>query len=452
MPGAPAPVAYTPRISTPAHRHGRLLAAAASLVALLLLVGPWVGVAGAQSEDETTARGTVRGVVDGSPSPLEGVTVEIVQDDEVVADGQTNERGQWEITLPGGGDFVARLDPATLPEGTEAVDDPRSPFTATAGERNVVVLTPTTTAEGTEIIQFGPDTSTTSRLLNLLAQGIKLGSVIALMAVGLSLVFSVTGLVNFSHGELVTFGAVAAWYLNASWGLSLLLAGPVVLLLGAGVGWINEKGIWHPLRMRRSGRISLIVVSIGLSILFRHLFLVVFGSSSRSYDDFARQRAFDIGPFSLPPHDYVIIGLSLLLLAGVGLMLQRTRIGTAIRAVADNRELASASGIDVERVITVVWIVAGALAAFAGVLQGLTESAVWDMGFKLLLLIFSAVILGGIGTAFGAMVGGLLIGVVTQTSTYWIDNELKVAVSLAVMIIVLLVRPQGIFGQPERVG
>lgn len=419
---------------------------------LLLLVGPWAGVAGAQSEDETTARGTVRGVVNGSSAPLEGVTVEIVQDDEVVADGQTNERGQWEITLPGGGDFVARLDPATLPEGTEAVDDPRSPFTAAEGERNVVVLTPTTTAEGTELAGGGSGRSSASALLNLFAQGIKLGAVIALMAVGLSLVFSVTGLVNFSHGELVTFGAVAAFYLNVSWGIPLLLVGPIVLVLGAAVGWFNERAIWHPLRRRRSGRISLIVVSIGLSILFRHLFLVVYGSSSRSYDDFSRQRAFDVGPFSLPPHDYVIVGVCLVVLAAVGLLLQRTRIGTAIRAVADNRELASASGIDVEKVITVVWILAGALAALSGILQGLTETAVWDMGFKLLLLIFSAVILGGIGTAFGAMVGGLLIGVVTQTSTYWIDNELKVAVSLAVMILVLLVRPQGIFGQPERVG
>ena len=416
------------------------------------VLGLFAAGAGAQTGDETTARGTVRGVVDGSPTPIAGVTVVIQRDGEQVAETTTDDQGAWEVAIPGAGQYQALLVPETLPEGTEAVDQPLATFTANEGQQNIVVLAPTTTAEGTTVVRTGSGLSATEQLLTLFAQGIKLGSVIALMAVGLSLVFGVTGLVNFSHGELVTFGAIAAFYLNVSLGIPLLVAAPIVLAMGAAVGWINEVGIWQPLRKRRSGRISLIVVSIGLSIMFRHLFLVIYGSSSKNYQDYARQRAFEIGPVSMPPHDYVIIGVSLTALAAVGLLLQRTRIGTAIRAVADNPQLASASGIDVEAVIRIVWILAGTLAAFGGMLQGLTETVVWDMGFKLLLLIFSAVILGGIGTAFGAMVGGLVIGVVTQTSTYWIDNELKVAIALAAMIVVLLFRPQGILGQAERVG
>ena len=416
-----------------------------------MLVGTLFAVPAHAQDDPTVLFGTVRGVVAGERLALADVRVTADVDGDVVAETTTDADGKWELELADGGTFVVRLDPTTFPEGTEAVDEPLTVVDAEAGGRTVVVLTPTTTAEGTEVIGGGGRT-TFEQLINLAAQGVKLGSIIALMAVGLSLIFSVTGLVNFSHGELVTFGAIAAYYLNVDAGIPLLVVGPLVALLGAGVGWANEVAVWNPLRRRRSGRISLIVISIGLSILVRHVYLVVFGPGTQIYDDFSRQRAFEVGPISLPPHDYAITAISLSVLLGVGFVLRYTRIGTAIRAVADNRDLAAASGIDVSKVVRVVWMLGASIAALGGVMQGLTEQVVWDMGFKLLLLVFAAVILGGIGTAFGAMVGGLVIGIVTQTSTYWIDNELKVAMALAVMVGVLLVRPQGILGQAERVG
>jgi len=143
---------------------------------------------------------------------------------------------------------------------------------------------------------------------------------------------------------------------------------------------------------------------------------------------------------------------SLLVLAGVGLMLKRTRAGKAIRAVSDNRDLAESSGIDVSRVVLNVWLLAGGLAALGGVFFGLAQLVSWDMGFKLLLLMFAAVILGGLGTAYGVIAGSLVVGIVAQVSTIWLPVELQNAWALVVLILVLLVRPQGIFGRRERVG
>jgi len=136
----------------------------------------------------------------------------------------------------------------------------------------------------------------------------------------------------------------------------------------------------------------------------------------------------------------------------VALMLQRTCTGKAIRAVSDNRDLAESSGIDVPRVILIVWLLAGGLSALGGVFFGLAPLVSWDMGFKLLLLMFAAVILGGLGTAYGVIVGSLVVGIVAQVSTIWFPVELQNAWALLVLTVVLLVRPQGIFGQRERVG
>ena len=210
--------------------------------------------------------------------------------------------------------------------------------------------------------------------------------------------------------------------------------------------------MFGPLRRRRAEGVSLIVFTIGLSLLVRHSFLVMMGGNSRPYTDFTLQRAYDIGPISLPPKDYVIALIGIAALVGVAILLQRTKIGTGMRAVADNRMLAESSGINVERIIRFTWLLGGALAALGGVLLGVTEQVSWDMGFKLLLFMFAAVVVGGLGTAYGAMVGGLLVGVISQVSTHWINIEYKDAVALGVLIIVLIFRPQGIFGQRERVG
>jgi branched-chain amino acid transport system permease protein len=149
----------------------------------------------------------------------------------------------------------------------------------------------------------------------------------------------------------------------------------------------------------------------------------------------------------------VIMTICLVALLAVGATLRRSRLGTAVRAVADERDLSSASGIDVERVVLIVWISGAGLAGLGGIMLGLgSEGVQWNMGFRILLPTFAAVILGGLGSPYGAIAGGLVVGVASQVGTYWLPSDLQFAIALAILIIVLLVRPQGIFGVRERIG
>ncbi|MGQ0802610.1 MAG: branched-chain amino acid ABC transporter permease [Actinomycetota bacterium] len=410
----------------------------------------------AQEDDEETpvdepesVRGRIQDKTKKESKPLEGVELTAKKGDREVGEAVTDAEGSWEIMLPGPGTYTVTLDTDTLPKGVGLRDEDKASIEVDIEEGRAKGL----------IFAIGERTSsrssTTERLLNLTVQGIRVGAVLALASVGLSLIFGVTGLVNFAHGELVTFGALVAFFLSASAGgpeMPLVGAAVLALIAAGGLGYALETGLFRRLRRQRSGNVALIVVSIGLGLFLRHVFLIIFGERPRPYTEFTIQKNFDVGPISLPPKDFVIIGLALALLVAVGLLLQGTRLGTAMRAVSDDRDLAEASGINVERVILITWITGAALAGLGGVFQGVTDRITYDMGFGLLLLMFAAVILGGIGTAYGAMVGGLLIGLATQISTYWVESKYKVAVSLAVLIGVVLLRPQGILGRAERVG
>ncbi|TLS40714.1 branched-chain amino acid ABC transporter permease [Streptomyces montanus] len=294
-----------------------------------------------------------------------------------------------------------------------------------------------------------------ARFLQALIDGVQFGVIIAITAVGLSLVFGTIHLINFAHGEFVTIGATFAFFLNASPagpGWHLIPAAAAAVLFGALLGAAVDRGIWRPLRARGTGLINLFIVTIGLSLLLRHIVLVLYGTRPASFAQYDIQEAIDLGPVGITPRDLTVTLLSILVLLGVAALLQRTRIGTAVRAVSVNRDLAEASGIDVQRVVLVVWMFGGALAALGGVFFGLVEIITWDMGFKLLLLMFAGIILGGLGSAYGAMVGSLVIGIVAQVSTLWFPVDLQYAWALLVLIVVLLVRPQGILGRRERVG
>jgi neutral amino acid transport system permease protein len=196
----------------------------------------------------------------------------------------------------------------------------------------------------------------------------------------------------------------------------------------------------------------MLVISIGLSLLLRYAFLFQFGGRTRPFAQYAVQRAVDLGVVAVAPKDLASVGLSLTVLAAVAAMLQRSRVGKAMRAVADNRALAESSGIDVERVVSLVWVLGGGLAALGGILYGLTTQVSFQMGFQLLLLMFAGVILGGLGTAYGALVGSLVVGLFVQLSTLVISPDLKNVGALAILVLILLVRPQGILGQAGRGG
>lgn len=428
-------------------------AAPTAFALVLLSLALFTGTAGAQDENGTTIGGTLVQPADdgGERTPVEGVRFEVRQGDQQVGEDETDADGTWRVPVPGAGIYQVTIDADTLPDDVTLRNPERDTLdnVEVRNGQTKNVLFPL--GEGRS--QRDSLSKTFDRLANLTANGIKVGAIVALAAIGLSLIFGITGLVNFAHAELVTIGAIATWYLNAGGpGLPLWLAAIGGIGVGAATGFCLERGLFHPLRQRRMSNIAAMVVSIGLSLFLRHVILFFFGGSPRRYTEYNVQRAMDIGPVTMQPKDVVITAIALVVLLTVAYLLRATKLGTAMRAVADNRDLAESSGINVQRIILVTWIAGAALAALGGTLFGTSQTVAWDMGFVLLLPMFAAVVLGGLGSAYGAMVGGLVIGLVSELSTYWLETEFKYVSGLAVLILVLLVRPQGILGVKERVG
>jgi branched-chain amino acid transport system permease protein len=311
---------------------------------------------------------------------------------------------------------------------------------------------------------IGNDTSSNTSLgvqaLQLAVGGIVFALLLAMAALGLSMIFGTTGLTNFAHGELVTFGALIAFGVDALPGtftiagtnVTVAVAIVVAAIASAIFGWLNDRALWRPLRHRGTGLVAMMVVSIGLSILLRSIYQYVAGAGTHQYSQFSSPAPWHWGPVLVTPKDVFVALFAALVLVVVVVALQRTRLGKATRAVADNTALSSATGINVDRVISVVWIIGTMLAGLSGVLLGMTQGFDFQLGFKILLLIFAATVLGGLGTAWGAIVGALIIGLFVEVSTLFIPAELKFVGALLVLIVVLLFRPQGLLGKPQRVG
>lgn len=436
----------------------RLAVALCGLVAALAVVLVGSGTAwGQPAESAESIRGFLR--MEGEPVP--GVTITVNDADGAeVGTAETDAEGAWSIPVPGPGEYEVVLDTETLPDDVPGVVSDTITTTVNQLQDKAVLFrvgepggdggeeggpTTGTPAEG------AAETAQPSQIWQLVASGVRFGLILGLAALGLSLVFGTTGLTNFAHGELVTFGAIVAWWLNSA-GLPLVAAAALAVVLGGVFGWVQDAGFWRPLRKRGTGLVALMIISIGVSLLLRYIYLYFFEGERRSYTQYVIQGAIDIGPFAYAPRDLWIMGISVIVLALVALALVRTRIGKATRAVSDNPALAAATGIDVDRVVSTVWIVGTALAAMAGVMFGLIQQVDYLLGFRVLLLVFAAVVLGGLGTAWGAMVGALIVGVFIEISTLIIPSELKYAGVLAVLIVILLVRPQGILGRRERIG
>lgn len=281
------------------------------------------------------------------------------------------------------------------------------------------------------------------RLTQLTVNGIALGSIIALAAVGLTLTYGILRLANFAHGDFMTLGAYLTWIANRS-GVNIWIS----MLLGAGftVGamLLCEKLLWSPMRSARATSTTLIIMSIGLALFVRNGIILIWGGNNQSYD-LPVVAAIDILRVKVPFFDLVVVALALLAILGLHFLLQNTKIGKAMRAVADNVDLARVSGINVERVVIWTWVIAGTLTSLGGGMLGLTEAVRPNMGWFLILPMFAAVILGGIGNPYGAIAGALVIGIAQEVSTYWLPTEYKLAVALLIMVLVLLIRPQGLF-------
>ena len=285
----------------------------------------------------------------------------------------------------------------------------------------------------------------TTTIIQALFNGIAVGSIIALAAVGLTLTLDILRLSNFAHGDFLTVGAYLAWWVNAHsiniW-LSMLIAaiGTIILML------VSEQLLWKPMRQKRSSSTSLIIVSIGLALFLRNGILFIWGGSNQNYD-LPLIEAIDILGVKIAYYRLIVIGVTILAIFALHLILQKTKIGKAMRAVADNIDLARVSGINVEQVILFTWIITAILTSMGGGLYGLITTVRPNMGWFLILPIFASVILGGIGNPYGAIAGGLVIGIAQELSVSVVGSEYKLAVALVIMIAILLIRPQGIFSK-----
>jgi branched-chain amino acid transport system permease protein len=313
---------------------------------------------------------------------------------------------------------------------------------------------------------------------SLVWDGVMRGLVIGLAGIGLSMTYSILNFANFSHGDYITAGAFSGWavsYLLAGIGRadvgSLLLVGaggsvfggtlgigvagtPLAVVAGALVAGaftivlalFVDRFVFRPIR-DESG-ITLLITSIGVAFAIRYLIQFVFGSSTRGTTAQPPNVALYLidGSVFVNLHDVTLLVVASALMLGVHVLLQRTKLGKAMRAMADNEDLARITGIPTERVVRSTWIIGGGLTGVAGYMFVLWKGTLgFNDGWLLLLLIFAAVILGGIGSIYGAIAGGLIIGLTASMSVIWIPSAFARAAAFVVMIVILLVRPQGLF-------
>jgi len=408
--------------------------------------------------------GCLQGVIKTSDGePAVGVVVQLSGngEDQTV---ETGSDGKWAFAVTQGGTFTVSVDEESLPEGQFfKLVDTRDitvqlgnsagglfPLTANADEAN---------GGGSGSSDDSADTGATSakssfswpRFWQQFASGLRLGLLIALASLGLSLIFGTTGLSNFAHGEMVSLGGLLAATFMGITG-NLLLSALISVAAMAAFGWAQDKLLWKPLRKRRLSLMQLMIVSIGLSITMQYLFQYFWGSGIIRIDSRNPETATVFG-ITMTIQSYIAMGVSLVAIILVGVGLMYTRFGRATRAISDNPALAEASGINVDRIISVVWLVGGGLAGLSGVFLGLIFNGInWFTGGQMLLLFFAAVTLGGLGTAFGAFIGSMIIGMVVELTNIWLPGDLKFATALLILILILLVRPQGIFGRKERIG
>ncbi|MBE0523560.1 MAG: branched-chain amino acid ABC transporter permease [Methanosarcinales archaeon] len=281
-------------------------------------------------------------------------------------------------------------------------------------------------------------------MLQLIVNGIVVGSIIALAAIGLTMVYGILNFANFSHADFLALGAYIAFVLNTVLGINILLSFFIAIAISGALGVLLDFLIWKPMRKKNADLVSLIIISIGLALIVRNVIIFIWGGSTRNFDLPVRKGIEMLG-VTVTHYQFIGIGTAILFMVLVHYFLKHTRIGKAMRAISDDINLARVSGIDVDRVIMWMWFLGIGLAGAAGVLYGLETTIRPNMGWFLILPMFAAVILGGIGNPYGAIVGGMVIGLSQELSMLVLPSEYKMGVSLAIMILVLLVKPEGLF-------
>ena len=282
-----------------------------------------------------------------------------------------------------------------------------------------------------------------NQLLQAVGFGLATASVVALAAVAVSLQVSVTNFFNFAFGDFMSLGAYVAWTASqagVNFVLSVLIGGAAVGVLGVLANFL----VFRPFMRRGVRPVTLLIVGVGLAFIIQNALILIWTPSPRRFS-LNLGNALHIGPFLLTPGDLIMIGASAALLLLLHVILSYTKFGKAIRAISNNIQLAQSCGIDSDRVISLTWFIAGLLTALAGVGLVLQESTLSPTtGFSELFIIFGAVILGGIGRPYGAMLGALIVGVLTEVAGAYVNAAYKTSIAFGVVILLLLFRPQGL--------
>jgi neutral amino acid transport system permease protein len=460
----------------PGRLDSRALALVVMLVAMLVVplmalsAAPAGAVPGCLAQKDQT--GCISGTVGSRANPVAGADVTLLDADGAEVETQTTEAdGKFAFTVTEAGDFFVKLDNDTLPKGLEQ-RPPAKSFEGPDGSLRVKVTLGKTAIPALEVRSEDYEeggSSKSDKIISGAANGLKLGLLLALASLGLSLIYGTTGISNFAHAEQVTLGGILAYAIIMVWmddgasypfGLSpptwIVLTTGIVLVtvISAFSGWLQDVVLWTPLRRRGLGLTQLMIVTIGLSLAAQYTFQYFIGASQVKVT-LQSSEVHTFGPIRLTTLSLVAMGVSVVAIAAVGFVLLRTRIGQATRAVSENPGLAAASGIDVDKIVRLVWTSAAGLAGLSGVLYALTVSngVRWDTGMQILLLLFAATTLGGLGTAFGALIGSLVIGFVVELAgPLGAPGDLKYAVALGILIVLLVFRPQGLLGRAARVG
>jgi len=301
-------------------------------------------------------------------------------------------------------------------------------------------------------------------MAELIVYGIVLGSIISLGAIGLSLVYGILRFANFAHGDFLTAGAYVALFMvtgvlswigipdntfgSLSFGWRMVIAFPISMVVVGCVAIALDRILYRKLRQKRSGAVMFAMSSLGAAFIVRMIILIIWGADSLFYRPGLMRPALQLPlEIKIRPDQILILFVVLFLVLLLHLFLKKTKMGKAMRATADNMELALISGINTERIIIWTWGIGGALAAAGGILYGIDVQLHPYMGWNFLIPLFAATILGTIGNIYGALIGGLTIGIAQQVSTAFLLPTYKLAVAFIIMILILLIRPKGIFGK-----
>ena len=444
----------------------------------------------------TSDNGCVNGILqDADKKAIADITVKLSGTEE--AETTTDADGKWAFSVKDDGDYTVTIDESVAEEhglksSSATVTIKKASFDKQRGvvRFDQVNDSASSGSSSSDSAKSGSDSSSSSgtatvskkkagsnigkRIWQQLYSGIIFGLMLGLMSVGMNLVYGTTGLQSFSHGEQVTLGGLMAYVGTQMLHMPVVASAIFAIVIGAITGLIQNEIVWGPLRRRHVGTMQQMIVTIGLSMALQYTFQFFFGGDIKGIVKSVPD-SFQLGPITTDMPTLLSALIAICVIIGVTLFLYKTRLGRATRAVSDNAALAAASGINVDQVVRVVWILSCSMAALSGVLLGIYLNGIswntgatrrmacrtggdnlngisWNTGATLILLMFAAVTLGGLGTANGALIGSLVIGIVADMSSLVIPNDMRYASALAILIIVLLVRPQGIFGKQQRVG